>query len=81
MSLLDYVPNRHHKLKDAKFYRIECDSDCPFMPYCRRYMKEPKGEERIFEINQEYQTLRQEARDRLLSVKGIELRVNRRLSD
>ncbi len=75
--VVDYVPNRHHKLKDAKFYRIECDSDCPFMPYCRRYMKEPKGEERIFEINQEYQTLRQEARDRLLSVKGIELRVNR----
>ena len=40
-------------------------------------MKIPVAAERVFEINPEYQRLKQQARDRLLSVKGIELRVNR----
>lgn len=71
------IPGRHHKLKNAKFFCVSCDETCPFMPYCRQTMKEDVGTERIFEINLEYQQLKQEARDRLLSVKGIEMRVNR----
>lgn len=47
------------------------------MTYCRRYMKELIGSEKIFEVDTEYQKLKQEARDRLLSPKGIEMRINR----
>lgn len=71
------VPGRHHKIKSSEFFKIECDPDCAFMPYCRARLKEEFGTERIFEISIEYQKLKQEARDRLLSVKGIEMRVNR----
>lgn len=71
------IEGRHHKLKNGLFYRVHCPEECPFMPYCRQWMKIPVAAERVFEINPEYQRLKQQARDRLLSVKGIELRVNR----
>ena len=47
------------------------------MAYCRRFMKEKEGNERIFEVMPEYVTLKQGARDRLLRPEGIEMRVNR----
>lgn len=71
------IASRHHKMKGGIFFRVKCPKDCPFMPYCRQYLKDPIGSERVFEISIEYQKLKQEARDRLLSVKGIEMRVNR----
>lgn len=71
------VQGRRTKIKNGEFYKVDCPEDCPFMIYCRRHMKEQTAKYRIFEINIEYQRLKQEARDRLLSVKGIELRVNR----
>lgn len=71
------LEGRHHKIRNGLFYRVQCPEGCPFMPYCRQWMKLPVAAERVFEVNPEFQRLKQEARDRLLSVKGIELRVNR----
>lgn len=68
---------RHHKFKGSVFYMVEDCSGCDFMPYCRQFMKESVGTFKIFEINPTYQKLKQEARDLLLSVEGIEMRVNR----
>lgn len=47
------------------------------MHYCRRLNKDREGPERYFEINPRYAKLKQEARDRLLSKEGIEMRINR----
>ena len=47
------------------------------MPYCRRFMNERAGSFKIFEVSPEYQRYKQKARDMLLSVEGIEMRVNR----
>ncbi len=71
------LKDRHHKIKNGSFFRVMCPKNCPFMTYCRRYMKELIGSEKIFEVDTEYQKLKQEARDRLLSPKGIEMRINR----
>lgn len=68
---------RHHKFKGSVFYQIDNCTGCEFMPYCRQFMKEPVGSFKVFEINPAYQKLKQEARDLLLSVEGIEMRVNR----
>ena len=68
---------RHHKFKGSVFYRVDNCTGCEFMPYCRQFMKEPAGTFKIFEINPAYQKLKQEARNLLLSVEGIEMRVNR----
>ena len=71
------IPNRHPKHKGSVFYLVEGCGGCAFMPYCRRSMKEKSGPSRIFEVSPEYQRYKQEARDMLLSVEGIEMRVNR----
>ena len=47
------------------------------MPYCRQFMKEPEGAFKVFEMNPVFQRQKQRARDLLLSVEGIEMRVNR----
>ena len=71
------IPGRHHQIKNGKFYEVRCRNLCPFKMYCRNPLKNKKGRSRIFEINPDYQKLRQQARDRLLSPKGIEMRINR----
>lgn len=71
------IIDRHHKFKGSVFYQVDNCTGCEFMPYCRQFMKTPVGDSKIFEINPNYQKLKQEARDLLLSVEGIEMRVNR----
>lgn len=71
------IHDRHPKKKGAVFYRVDGCKGCVFMPYCRRFMKEHTGSFKIFEVVPDYQRYKQEARDMLLSVEGIEMRVNR----
>ena len=71
------IPDRHPRLKEAVFYKVEDCFGCKFMACCRRFMKEPEGTEKIFEVRPRYQRQIQEARDLLLSPRGIEMRVNR----
>ena len=71
------IPNRHPKTQQSAFYKVENCTNCQFMAYCRRFMKDKEGNERIFEVMPEYVTLKQGARDRLLRPEGIEMRVNR----
>ena len=47
------------------------------MPYCRQFMKEPVADYKVFEVCREFIRYKQKARDILLSVQGIEMRVNR----
>lgn len=71
------IPNRHPKNAESVFYRIDGCTGCDFMPYCRQFMKEPQGEYKIFEVCKDLVRYKQKARDLLLSVEGIEVRVNR----
>ena len=71
------VEGRHPKRAGGAFYKCEDCRGCPFMHYCRRFKSEPEGDSRVFEIDAEWLRLKEEARDRLLSPKGIEMRVNR----
>ena len=71
------LENRHPKNKNGEFFIIEDCGDCAFKPYCRRYMKDKDEDFKVFEIVVEFQKEKQKARDLLLSVEGIEMRVNR----
>ena len=71
------IPGRHHRFKGAVFYLVKGCWGCAFMPYCRQFMKEKAADSRIFEFDPDFQRLKQKARDLLLSVEGIEMRVNR----
>ena len=71
------LDNRHPKKKNGVFYKITGCNSCPFMTYCKQFMVDLSKDDKIFEVVEEFQTLKQEAEDNLLSIKGIEIRVNR----
>ncbi len=71
------ISNRHPKNAGAAFYKVEGCKDCPFHLFCKRFMNAKEEDFRIFEVNEELTLYRQEAFENLLSVKGIEMRVNR----
>ncbi len=75
----EYKTNTHPKMKDGKFYIWNGCNSCNYAYKCKAHMKEENKEAdfRIKEISINYELLKQEARDNLLSVKGIELRINR----
>ncbi|MDO4468190.1 MAG: transposase [Bacillota bacterium] len=71
------IENRHPKKVDGIFYKIEDCNDCGFKDYCKRYLKNKNEDFKIFEVSQRLTYFKQEAMSNLLSVKGIEMRVNR----
>lgn len=59
------------------FFLVKNCKGCDFELYCKRFLKnKPKGY-RLFDIQPQWAQLKQQARDRLLSPEGIEIRVNR----
>ena len=68
---------RHPKSKGAKFYLIENCRRCIYKELCRKPVKDKKTNHRVFETSEEMFVYKQEARNNLLSIKGIEMRVNR----
>lgn len=68
---------RHHKKANSTFYRIDGCQNCNFMYYCKRYMKDKTENFKIFEVALDTQKYIQQAEENLLSIEGIEMRVNR----
>lgn len=71
------ISGRHPTRAGAVFYRIDGCSDCPFSSYCKRYMNIKDENHKILEVVERLVYYKQESLDNLLSVKGIEMRVNR----
>lgn len=71
------ILGRHPKKANAQFYRIDGCCSCSFRMYCMKYSKNIDVDYRIFEIVLELLKYKKQAEENLLSVKGIEIRVNR----
>ena len=71
------LENRHPKKAQAIFYKIDDCIDCSFKQYCMKYSKNISGNNKIFEVVPDFMKYKQQAETNLLSIKGIELRVNR----
>jgi transposase len=71
------LENRHPKNKESVFYKVVGCKSCSFRKYCKRWQKRKSENFKIFEVNVELRKYIQEAENNLLSVKGIEIRVNR----
>lgn len=70
--------NRHTRYAANKLYVIEkCARNCIYASYCKSTTKNQKATFRIFETSKEYLKYKVQAQNNLLSVKGIEMRVNR----
>lgn len=66
-----HIPNRHPKKNGAVFFLVKDCSGCEFMPYCRRFMKEKEGSEKVFEVQPRFMQLKQKARDLLLTPEAL----------
>ena len=73
----DATVKTHPRKQGGIFYRVDGCNTCPFIPYCKRYMKDKTQNFKIFEVNLRLQFYIQQAENNLLSPKGIEMRVNR----
>lgn len=68
---------RHTRAKNNKYYIIDNCRRCKYKALCFAPIKNKKAFVRVFETNEEMYLFKQEARENLLSRKGIEMRVNR----
>lgn len=73
----NYYYGRHPKAKNNKFYIIDNCRRCKYKQVCFTPVKNKKSFERVFETSEEMYLYRKTVRENLLSVKGIEMRVNR----
>ncbi len=64
-------------MKNSLFFKIKGCTDCSFSAYCKRFMKNKNEDFKIFEVNMTLQKFIKESEDNLLSVEGIEMRINR----
>lgn len=71
------IEGRHHKKAKSVFYRIDGCNECVYKMYCMKYNKNIELNYKIFEVVPNLIRYKQQAEDNLLSVKGIEIRVNR----
>lgn len=75
------IVGRHPTKAEAVFYRIDGCHNCSFCLYCKKQMKNQDEDFRIFEVVVEFQKYKNQAKENLLSPKGIEMRVNRSIQN
>lgn len=68
---------RHARAKNNKYYIIDNCRRCKYKGLCFAPTKDKRASARVFEASEEMYLFKQEARENLLSRKGIEMRVNR----
>ena len=71
------IENRHHKKPGKVFLKFDGCNSCEFRSYCKRFMKNQNEDFKIFGVNKNFEKLKAESEKNLLSVEGIEIRVNR----
>ena len=76
---LPFDSEHHQRNKDGKLYRFTGCNLCNYSYKCKARLKEENKNKdfRLIELNPDYELLKEEARNNLLSPKGIEIRINR----
>ena len=67
----------HQKRKGGRRFRFKGCLSCPYAYKCKEKVKEKETDARETELVIDYEILKEKTRKRLLSLKGIEIRVNR----
>lgn len=71
----DYCHRKRNK--DGVLYKFNGCSDCNYSYKCKTKLKNKDEDYRYIELIPDYELLKEEARNNLLSPKGIEIRINR----
>lgn len=74
---IQFDSTHHQRKKDGKLYKFEGCNTCGYVYKCKEKMKDKTQNYKIAELILEYEKIKEETRNNLLSKKGIEIRVNR----
>ena len=69
--------NYHQRNKDGQLYIFTGCNSCGYAYKCKKLLKDKKLDFRLYEIIPDYELLKEQARNNLLSPEGIEIRINR----
>jgi len=74
---INFDGSHHQRYKDGKLYKFVGCNNCGYAYKCKKKLKNKENDFRIIELIPEYELLKEEARNNLLSPEGIEIRINR----
>lgn len=69
--------NHHQRNKNSKLYKFIGCNTCNYAYICKKNLKNKDLDYRLYELNDDYELLKEQARKNLLSPDGIEIRINR----
>lgn len=67
----------HQRNKSGKLYKFTGCNNCNYAYICKKNLKHNDSDYRITELNADYELLKENSRQNLLSPQGIEIRINR----
>lgn len=76
-KIINFDSSHHQRIKGSKLYLFEGCLECPYEYKCREKIKDRTSDYRKYELNLKEQIFREQAKENLLSIKGIEIRINR----
>ena len=74
---IPFNQQRKQRYKSSRLYKFTGCNNCNYSYKCKKNLKNKTEDFRLFELIPEYELLKEEARNNLLSPKGIEIRINR----
>lgn len=69
--------NHHQRNKEGKLYNFTGCENCNYAYKCKKKLKYKENNFRMVELIPDYELLKEQARENLLSPEGIEIRINR----
>lgn len=74
---ISFNHSHHQRNKKGKLYKFIGCNTCNYAYICKKNLKNKNLDYRLYELNTDYEILKEQARKNLLSPKGIEIRINR----
>ena len=69
--------SHHQRNEKGKLYKFIGCNACNYAYICKKNLKNKDLDYRLYELNTDYELLKEQARKNLLSPEGIEIRINR----
>ena len=72
-----FSKNHHQRNKEGKLYKFTGCNSCNYAYICKKNLKNKDYDYKLCELISDYELLKNQARENLLSPQGIEIRINR----
>ena len=74
---ISFNSSHHQRNEGGKLFKFTGCNNCNYAYICKKNLKNKNLDFRLYELIPDYELLKEQARNNLLSAKGIEMRINR----